>query len=97
MSEETSPVFFVRFSDNRRKYIEFQNKKSATIRKNNFAEYYAFNFIPIVLTSTLLCPLYRLKTLLQVKEFIPTKNNQDKNSIPKNLNLKYFITSKFIF
>ena len=97
MSEEISPVFFVRFSDNRRKYIEYQNKKSSSTRKNNFTEYYAFNFIPIVLTSTLLCPLYRLKTLLQVKEFIPIKNSQDKNSNSKTLNLKYFITSKFIF
>lgn len=73
MSEETSPVFFVRYSDNRRRYIELQNKKF-TQRKNNFSEFYAFNFIPIALTSSLLAPLSRLKLLKQIADFIPSKD-----------------------
>ena len=73
MSEETSPVFFVRFSNNRRKYTELQNKKFTT-RKNNFIEFYTFNFIPIVMTSTILAPLSRLKLLKQIGDFIPSKD-----------------------
>jgi hypothetical protein len=73
MSEETSPVFFVRFSDNRRRYIELQNKKFIQ-RKNNFAEFYTFNFIPIALTSSLLAPLSRLRLLKQIADYIPNKD-----------------------
>ena len=73
MSEETSPVFFVRFSDNRRRFIELQNKKFIQ-RKNNFAEFYTFNFIPIALTSSILAPLNRLKLLKQIADFIPSRD-----------------------
>ncbi len=73
MSEETSPVFFVRFSDNRRRYIELQNKKFIQ-RKNNFAQFYTFNFIPIALTSTLLAPLSRLRLLKQIADLLPNKD-----------------------
>ncbi len=73
MSEETSPVFFVRFSDNRRRFIELQNKKFIQ-RKNNFAEFYSYNFIPIALTSTLLAPLSRLRLIKQITDLIPNKD-----------------------
>lgn len=96
MSEETSPVFFVRFSNNRRKYVEYQNKKF-TVRKNNFIEFYGFNFIPIVITSTILSPLNRLKTLMQIRDFIPSKDLAEKSIEEKNLNLRTMISSKIKF
>lgn len=95
MSEETSPVFFVRFSNNRRKYIELQNKKFV-IRKNNFLEFYTFNFIPIAITSTILYPLNRLKILKQIIDFIPNKDLQlEKGESNKNgISITNLISSK---
>ena len=87
MSEE-SPVFFVRFSNNRRKFIEAQNKK-IICRKNNFLEFYTFNFLPIAVTSTILSPLNRLKVLMQVQDFIPKKDLEG-----KKVNLSFLVQSK---
>ncbi len=95
MSEETSPVFFVRFSNNRRKYIEFQNKKFV-LRKNNFLEFYTFNFIPIAITSTILYPFNRLKIIKQIIDIIPNKEFQlDKgDGNKKEFSLSNIISSK---
>lgn len=102
MSEETSPVFFVRFSDNRRRYIELQNKKFIQ-RKNNLTEFYTFNFIPIAITSTLLAPLSRLKLLKQIADFIPNKDlslqkgeSRDKSFQSSNLISSNFKIFKFL-
>lgn len=90
MSEE-SPVFLVRFSNNRRKFIESQNKKIIK-RKNNFLEFYTFNFLPIALTSTILSPLNRLKILFQVQDFIPISKKELNG---KKANLSFFVKSNF--
>lgn len=95
MSEETSPVFFVRFSDNRRRFIELQNKKFIQ-RKNNFLEFYTFNFIPIAITSTILGPLNRLRLLKQISDFIPSKDlSVEKGEVRESaFKLKNLISSK---
>jgi hypothetical protein len=87
MSEDT-PIFLVRFSNNRRKAVESQNKKIIN-RKNNFLEFYTFNFLPIAITSTILAPLNRLKILMQVQDFLPIKDLEG-----KKINLNFLIKSK---
>lgn len=87
MSED-SPIFLVRFSNNRRKYIESQNKKIVN-RKNTPLDFYTFNFLPIALTSTILSPLNRLKVLMQVQDFIPVKNLEG-----KKVNISFLFKSK---
>jgi len=94
MSEETSPVFFVRFSNNRRKFIELQNKKFR-VRNNNFMEFYSLNLFPIVITSTILAPFNRLKILQQISNFIPNKDIfLDKGEAKGNsIKISYIINS----
>jgi hypothetical protein len=87
-SSKDSDLFLVRFSNNRRKVIESQNKKTIS-RKNNFLEFYTFNFLPIAITSTILSPLNRLKVLMQVQDLIPIKDLEG-----KKMNLKFLIESK---
>ena len=87
MSED-SPIFLVRFSNNRRKFIESQNNKIVN-RKNNPLEFYTFNFLPIMITSTILSPLNRLKTIMQVQDFLPMKDLEG-----KKLNTSLLIKSK---
>jgi hypothetical protein len=61
----------IRVSDRLRRKAHNQFKGKYTIRKHTPLEIFSFNFIPIIATSTLLAPLYRIKIILQVQDLLP--------------------------
>lgn len=58
----------VRLADSRRKVIENQKKKNYITRKVTIVEQFLFNLVPVVVTSTILEPLNRMKLLLQINK-----------------------------
>lgn len=71
--------FLIRLSNQRRRTVESQKLKNYKIRQYSLVELYTFQFLPVVITSSILAPLNRIKLILQVKDLNTTveggKNN----------------------
>jgi len=68
MSQEMmTESFLIKYSNNKRKKIEYLNSHLAIKRKSSLLEQYLFNFVPVAITSAILSPLNRIKIILQVQ------------------------------
>jgi hypothetical protein len=67
-------TFLINFSNSRRKVIEDQRmNQKIKFRKYSVFELAALQYFPVLLTSTLLAPLHRLKVLLQCYDILKNK------------------------
>ena len=70
-SSYQAATFLINFSNGRRKVIENQRMNdNIKFRKYSVFELVALQYFPVLVTSTLLAPLHRLKVLLQCQDIL---------------------------
>jgi len=78
MSSNTyQTTFLINFSNKRRQLLENQKSNSNILfRKYSILELLGLQYIPVLLTSTILAPLNRIKVIQQCQDLIILKNNK---------------------
>lgn len=70
-------TIFYKFSERRHQIVENQKiNEKLKFRKNSLLEIVSFQYIPVILTNTLLAPLQRIKIILQCRDLLPLVDSQ---------------------
>jgi hypothetical protein len=81
-------TILIRYSNRKRNQIEQQRAKKLLTKQVSLMELTIFNFVPIVISSTILAPLNRLKLIFQLQPY-------HKDAIPfQKLTSKEIMSSK---
>lgn len=79
----------MRISNYFRRNVTSQNNKGYIQKKLSSIEILTFNYVPVLLTSTLLAPLNRMKIILQIQNLLSETPNKKGLSSVSILKSKY--------